>query len=50
MAGWPGRRCSSCAFDGTDGTVLVEHDFADRPVCENDVIGITGDLELAWLE
>ena len=33
-----------------DGTVLVEHDFADRPVCEHDVLVLTGDLELAWLE
>lgn len=32
----------------SDGTVLVEHDFADRPVCEHDELEVTGDRELVW--
>ena len=40
----------SFEIHSTDGTVLVEHHFADRPVCEHDVLEVTGDLELAWLE
>ena len=32
------------------GKVLVEHDFADRPVCEHEELDVTGDLELAWQE
>lgn len=31
-----------------DGEVLVEHDFADRPVCEHDEMQVTDDLELVW--
>ena len=30
------------------GTVLVEHDFADRAVCEHDELAVTDDLELVW--
>ena len=30
------------------GTVLVEHDFADRPVCEHDELDVTADLKLVW--
>ena len=30
------------------GTVLVEHDFADRPVCEHDELDVTADLKLLW--
>lgn len=32
------------------GAVLVEHDFAERPVCEHDVLEVTRDLELAWVD
>ena len=32
----------------TDGAVLVEHDFADRPVCEHDELEVTDDLEVVW--
>ena len=32
------------------GRVLIDHDFADRPVCEHDVLEVTDDLELAWLD
>ncbi len=31
-----------------DGAVLVEHDFADRPVCEHDELEVTDDLEVVW--
>jgi hypothetical protein len=31
-----------------DGAVLVEHDFADHPVCEHDEMEVTDDLELVW--
>jgi hypothetical protein len=31
-----------------DGAVLVEHDLADRPVCEHDELEVTDDLELVW--
>ena len=31
-----------------DGAVLVEHDFADRPVCEYDELKVTDDLEVVW--
>jgi hypothetical protein len=31
-----------------DGAVLVEHDFADRPVCEHDELEVTDDFELVW--
>jgi hypothetical protein len=30
------------------GTVLVEHDFADQPVCEHDELVVTADLKLVW--
>ena len=30
------------------GTVLVEHDFADRSVCEHDVIELADDGALVW--
>jgi hypothetical protein len=32
------------------GTVLVQHDFADRPVCERDVLALIGDGDLVWLD
>lgn len=34
----------------SSGTVLVAHDFADRPVCERDVLEIVGDGDLVWLD
>ena len=34
----------------SSGTVLVAHDFADRPVCEYDVLEIVGDGDLVWLD
>lgn len=30
------------------GNVLVEHDFADRPVCEHDELDVTANLKLVW--
>ena len=30
------------------GKVLVEHDFAARPVCEHDELDVTDDLKLLW--
>jgi hypothetical protein len=30
------------------GKVLVEHDFADRPVCEHGELDVTPDLKLLW--
>ncbi|WP_404384640.1 hypothetical protein LL946_02990 [Knoellia locipacati] len=33
-----------------EGAVLVEHNFADRPVCEYDELAITDTLELVWGE
>jgi hypothetical protein len=30
------------------GRVMVEHDFADRPVCEREELDVTADLELVW--
>ena len=30
------------------GKVLVEHNFADRPVCEHDELDVTADLKLEW--
>ena len=30
------------------GTVLVEHDFADRSVCEHDVLELVEDREIVW--
>lgn len=32
----------------SDGTVVVSHDFADRPVCERDVITLGPDGSLTW--
>ena len=32
------------------GTVLVEHDFADRAVCEHDELELTDDGDLVWLD
>ena len=32
------------------GTVLVQHDFADREVCEHEKLEITDDLELEWVD
>ncbi|KRF01529.1 hypothetical protein ASG88_08710 [Nocardioides sp. Soil777] len=34
----------------SDGAVVVEHDFAVRPVCERDVLGLIGDGDLVWLD
>jgi hypothetical protein len=34
----------------SSGRVLVAHDFADRPVCEYDVLEIVGDGDLVWLD
>jgi len=31
-----------------DGSVLVRHDFADRPVCEREEITLTADGDLVW--
>jgi hypothetical protein len=31
-----------------DGAVLIQHDFADRPVCERDELEVSADLELVW--
>jgi hypothetical protein len=30
------------------GNVLVQHDFADKPVCERDELEVTDDLEVLW--
>ena len=30
------------------GALLVEHDFADRPVCEHDELEVTRDGALVW--
>ena len=32
------------------GHVLVQHDFADKPVCEREELEVTDDLELVWLK
>jgi len=42
-----GRDGSFQVRDST-GNVLVEHDFADRPVCEREELPVTADLELVW--
>ena len=34
----------------TNGTVVVEHDFADRAVCEHDEVELNGDGDLVWLD
>jgi hypothetical protein len=47
-----------CLVDGdgsfevrdANGTVLVEHDFADRAVCEHDELELTVGGDLVWLE
>jgi len=31
-----------------DGSVLAQHDFADRPVCEREEIIVTSDGDLVW--
>ena len=33
-----------------DGSVLVHHDFADRPVCEREEITLEADGDLVWSE
>ena len=33
----------------SSGTVIVSHDFADRPVCEHDVLEVSDDGDLVWL-
>ena len=35
---------------GADGEVLIQHDFADREVCERQELEVTDDLELRWLD
>ena len=35
---------------GADGEVLIEHDFADREVCEREELTVNEDLELVWVE
>ena len=30
------------------GKVLIEHDFADKPVCEREDLDLTTDLKLVW--
>lgn len=30
------------------GKVLIEHDFADKPVCEREELDLTTDLKLVW--
>jgi hypothetical protein len=32
----------------SSGTVVVRHDFADRPVCEYDELEVSGDGDLVW--
>lgn len=47
-----------CLVDGdgsfevrdSQGTVLAEHDFADRAVCEHDELELTRDGDLVWLD
>ena len=34
----------------SDGAVVVQHDFAVRPVCEREVLELTGDGDLVWLD
>ncbi len=33
-----------------DGSVVVHHDFADRPVCEREEITLEADGDLVWSE
>lgn len=35
---------------GSDGEVLIEHDFADREVCEHEELMVNEDLELVWVK
>lgn len=35
---------------GADGEVLIEHDFADREICEHQELEVTDGLELTWIE
>lgn len=32
-----------------DGTVVVEHDFANRAVCEREELKVTDELQLVWI-
>ena len=32
----------------SSGTVIVSHDFADRPVCEHDELEVSGSGTLSW--
>ena len=32
------------------GNVLVQHDFADKPVCEREKLDVTDDLKIVWLK
>ena len=34
----------------SSGTVLVDHDFADRPVCEHDELELAGGPDLVWVD
>ena len=34
----------------SSGTVIVSHDFADRPVCEHDELEVSDDGDLVWLD
>ena len=51
-------RQRQCLVDGdgsfevrdSSGTVIVRHDFADRPVCEHDELELTRDGYLVWLD
>ena len=35
---------------GADGEVLIEHDFADREICELQELEVTDDLALEWID
>lgn len=35
---------------GADDEVLIEHEFAEREVCEHDELVVNEDLELVWAE
>ena len=34
----------------SSGTVVVEHDFTERPVCEHDELELAGVGDLVWLD
>ena len=34
----------------SNGSVVVRHDFADRPVCEHDELELTDHGDLVWLD